>query len=64
VHAVQLLTAHALDELDQPWVEIAVSPHNRASRKVALGAGFESYGTELREFKGTMEEFELFRRSA
>jgi RimJ/RimL family protein N-acetyltransferase len=60
--AVRLLTAYALDELGLPWVEIAVSPRNEASRRVALSAGFESEGTELREFKGALEEFELFRR--
>jgi len=43
-------------------VEIIVSPSNEPSRRVALGAGFHPAGRELREFKGRMEEFDLFRR--
>jgi RimJ/RimL family protein N-acetyltransferase len=60
--AVRLLACHGLETLGLGWVEIAVSPHNEPSRALARGAGFELHTSELREFKGRMEEFELFRR--
>ena len=59
---MRLLTEHALQNLRLPYVEIIVSPSNEPSRRVALGAGFHPAGRELREFKGRMEEFDLFRR--
>jgi ribosomal-protein-serine acetyltransferase len=59
---VRLLARHGLEALGLSWIEIAVSPRNEASRRLALSAGFEPYGVELREFKGAMEEFEVFRR--
>jgi RimJ/RimL family protein N-acetyltransferase len=62
--AVRLLAAHGLDALGLPWIEIAVSPDNEASRRLALRAGFEPHDRQLREFKGRLEEFELFRLPA
>jgi RimJ/RimL family protein N-acetyltransferase len=58
---VRLLAQHGLEALGLRWVEIIVSPHNEASRRLALSAGFETYAVELREFKGAMEEFDVFR---
>jgi RimJ/RimL family protein N-acetyltransferase len=62
--AVRLLAQHGLESLGLGWIEIVVSPRNEASRRLALSAGFEPHGAELREFKGRMEEFQLFRRNA
>ena len=62
--AVGLLADHGLTGLGLPYVEIVVSPANEPSRRVARGAGFRPAGRELREFKGRMEEFDLFRRAA
>jgi RimJ/RimL family protein N-acetyltransferase len=59
--AVRLLAHHGLEALGLAWIEIAVSPQNEASRRLARSAGFEPHAVELREFKGRMEEFELFR---
>jgi RimJ/RimL family protein N-acetyltransferase len=59
--AVRLLARHGLGTLGLRWVEIAVSPRNEPSRRLALSAGFAAVAVELREFKGTLEEFELFR---
>jgi RimJ/RimL family protein N-acetyltransferase len=61
--AVRLLARHGLAAFGLVWIEIAVSPHNEASRALARSAGFEPHTVELREFKGRMEEFELFRLS-
>jgi RimJ/RimL family protein N-acetyltransferase len=60
--AVRLLAHHGLEALGLRWIEIIVSPRNEASRRLALSAGFDAYAVELREFKGAMEEFEVFRR--
>lgn len=60
--AVRLVAAHGLEQLGLGWIEITVSPHNAASLALARSAGFTPQGRELREFKGAMEEFELFRR--
>lgn len=62
--AVRLITAHGLEQLGLRWIEITVSPRNAASLALARRAGFTSHGTELREFKRAMEEFEIFRRTA
>jgi ribosomal-protein-alanine N-acetyltransferase len=62
--AVRLITAHGLEQLGLHWIEITVSPRNAASLALARSAGFTSQGTELREFKRAMEEFEIFRRTA
>ena len=59
--AVRLLARHGLQAFGLAWIEIAVSPHNEASLALARSAGFEPHTVELREFKGRMEEFELFR---
>jgi [ribosomal protein S5]-alanine N-acetyltransferase len=59
--AVLLLTHHGRDTLGLHWIEVAVSPLNEPSRRLAAAAGFESRAVELREFKGAMEEFEVFR---
>jgi RimJ/RimL family protein N-acetyltransferase len=58
---VRLLAAHALGETGLPFVEIALSPRNDASRGVARAAGFARHTVELREFKGALEEFEVWR---
>jgi RimJ/RimL family protein N-acetyltransferase len=62
--AAGLMAEHGLGRLGLRYVEIVASPANEASRRVALGAGFRPAGRELREFKGRMEEFDLFRRPA
>lgn len=62
--AVGLLARHGLEALGLGWIEIAVSPRNEPSRALARSAGFEPHTVELREFKGRMEEFELFRLPA
>jgi RimJ/RimL family protein N-acetyltransferase len=59
--AVRLLARHGIESLGLSWIEIAVSPRNEASRRLAMSAGFELYDRQLREFKGRLEEFELFR---
>lgn len=60
--AVRLVTAHGFDRLGLRWIEITVSPRNTPSLALARSTGFTSQGRELREFKGAMEEFEIFRR--
>jgi RimJ/RimL family protein N-acetyltransferase len=62
--AVRLLADHGLEALGLSWIEIAVSPRNEPSRRLAMSAGFRPYAVELREFKGRMEEFDVFRRAA
>jgi RimJ/RimL family protein N-acetyltransferase len=62
--AVGLLVDLAFGALRLPYVEIVISPRNEASRAVARRAGFTQHGSELREFKGTLSEFEVWRRSA
>jgi RimJ/RimL family protein N-acetyltransferase len=59
--AVRLVAAHGLEQLGLGWIEITVSPCNAASLALARSAGFTPHGRELREFKGAMEEFEVFR---
>ena len=61
LRAVRLLARHGLEAVGLRWIESAVSPHNEASLALARSAGFEPHTTELREFKGRMEEFALFR---
>jgi RimJ/RimL family protein N-acetyltransferase len=61
--AVRLLAQHGLEALGLRWIEIIASPANEPSRRLALSAGFEPYAVELREFKGAMEEFEVFRNA-
>jgi RimJ/RimL family protein N-acetyltransferase len=58
---VRLLAVHGLETLGLRWIEIAVSPRNEASRRLASSAGFALHAVELREFKGALEEFELLR---
>ena len=62
--AVRLLAGYGLETLGLSWIEIAVSPRNEPSRRLALSAGFRTHAVELREFKGRMEEFEVFRLAA
>jgi RimJ/RimL family protein N-acetyltransferase len=62
--AVLLLADHGLGALGLPFIEISVSPDNEASRRLALSAGFEPHDHRLREFKGRLEEFDIFRRYA
>jgi RimJ/RimL family protein N-acetyltransferase len=62
--AVRLLAAHGIDRLGLGRIEIAVSPQNRASLALAHSAGFVPTRVELREFKGTLEEFRIFERRA
>jgi ribosomal-protein-serine acetyltransferase len=61
--AVRLLAQHGLEALGLRWIEIVAAPANEPSRRLALSAGFEPYAVELREFKGAMEEFEVFRNA-
>ena len=62
--AVRLLTAFALGPLGLPFVEIVISPDNAASLALARRAGFREQGGQLREFKGELTEFTLWRRDA
>jgi RimJ/RimL family protein N-acetyltransferase len=62
--AVRLIAAHGLETVGLPWIEITVSPRNAASLALAHSAGFVPQGVELREFKGKLEEFQVFRRPA
>ena len=62
--AVELLTEFALGPLDLPFVEIVISPDNTASLALARRAGFHEQGGQLREFKGELTEFTLWRRDA
>ena len=45
----------------EPGSRSPCRPHNEASLALARSAGFEPHTVELREFKGRMEEFALFR---
>ena len=60
--AVGLLVELAFGALRLPYVEIVISPRNEASRALAQRAAFEQTATELRMFKGSLAEFEIWRR--
>jgi [ribosomal protein S5]-alanine N-acetyltransferase len=60
--AARLLAAWALTELALPRLEIHVSPENERSRRVARGAGFEVDSVRPIEFKGRVEDFEIYVR--
>ena len=62
--AVGLLVEWAIAELELPYVESVISPRNEPSRALARRARFAPRDRELREFKGTTEEFEIWRRSS
>jgi RimJ/RimL family protein N-acetyltransferase len=60
--AVRLLAEWGLETLDLPRLEIHLLPENQPSRRVARRAGFELESTRLIEFKGRLEEFEVYVR--
>jgi len=62
--AVRLLTDHAFGALSLPYVELAVAPANEPSRALACRAGFTECRHELRELKGELSEFEIWRKAA
>ena len=62
--AVTLLAGFALGPLELPFVEIVVSPDNTASLALARRAGFQEQGGQLREFKGELTEFTVWRKDA
>jgi [ribosomal protein S5]-alanine N-acetyltransferase len=62
--SVDLVTDHALGALSLPYVEIVISPDNDASLAVARRCGYTEQRRELREFKGELTEFAVFRRDA
>jgi RimJ/RimL family protein N-acetyltransferase len=61
--AVRLLSDWTLESLALPRLEIHVLPENEPSRRVASGAGFELESTRAIEFKGRVEEFEVYVRA-
>jgi RimJ/RimL family protein N-acetyltransferase len=62
--AARLLAEWALETLDLPRLEIHVLPENEPSREVARRAGFELESMRAIEFKGRIEEFEVYARVA
>jgi RimJ/RimL family protein N-acetyltransferase len=60
--SVRLLSDWALDTLRLPRLEIHVLPANEPSRKVARRAGFEVESIRAIEFKGRVEDFEIYVR--
>jgi RimJ/RimL family protein N-acetyltransferase len=61
---VELLTRFAFEALSFPCVEIVISPENAASLRVAQRCGYSEQRRELREFKGALVEFAIYRRDA
>jgi RimJ/RimL family protein N-acetyltransferase len=61
--AVSLLAEWALGALALRRLEIHVLPDNESSRKVARGAGFEFESMRPVEFKGRVEQFEVYVRT-
>jgi RimJ/RimL family protein N-acetyltransferase len=61
---VELLTRFAFEALAFPYVEIVISPENEASLRVARRCGYAEQRRELREFKGELVEFAIYRRAA
>jgi RimJ/RimL family protein N-acetyltransferase len=62
--AVELLTQFAFGALSLPYVGIVISPDNESSLAVARRCGYKEQRRELREFKGKLAEFAIFRRDA
>jgi RimJ/RimL family protein N-acetyltransferase len=62
--ALGLITRLGLGELALPYIEVVVAPENEASAGVARAAGYTERGRELREFKGRLVEFAVWRRDA
>ncbi len=62
--AVALLTRFAVEDLGLPYVETVIAPDNVASLALARRAGFREHGGQLREFRGELTEFTLWRRDA
>jgi RimJ/RimL family protein N-acetyltransferase len=62
--ALTLMTEFALGDLALPYVEVVVAPENAPSQAVARGAGFTERRRELRDFKGELHEFGIWRRDA
>jgi RimJ/RimL family protein N-acetyltransferase len=61
--AVRMIGDWGIAALELPYIEIVISPDNEPSRALARRAGFSQHERELREFKGVMQEFEIWRRS-
>jgi RimJ/RimL family protein N-acetyltransferase len=61
--AARLLAEWALGALALPRLEIHVLPENEPSRSVARKAGFELESMRPVEFKGRVEQFEVYVRS-
>jgi RimJ/RimL family protein N-acetyltransferase len=61
--AVRLLADWGRDVLGLPVLEIHVLPENEPSRAVARKAGFQLTGLRAIEFKGRVQEFEIYVRS-
>ncbi len=62
--AVDLVSGLAFGALSLAAVELVVSPQNEASLAVARRCGYTERRRELREFKGALAEFAIFRRAA
>jgi len=62
--ALELITHLGLEELSLPYVEVVISPDNAPSAGVARRAGYAERRRELREFKGALTEFAVWRRDA
>jgi RimJ/RimL family protein N-acetyltransferase len=62
--ALALIGELAFGELELAWVEIVIAPDNEPSLALARRAGYAPGERQLREFKGELTEFELWRRDA
>jgi RimJ/RimL family protein N-acetyltransferase len=61
--AVRMIGDWGIAALELPYIEIVISPENEPSRALARRAGFSPRERQLREFKGEMQEFEIWQRS-
>ena len=62
--ALELVSGLAFDAMALPYVEVVIAPDNAPSLAVARRAGFTEQRRELREFKGELTEFTIWRRDA